>query len=123
MLSSPDVSTKTLVPPSNLVPYTTGIFASLDCLFNKTPFSKSSNSLVPKSGISGVLGLNTQAMATVAINLTTGLRLEKKLNAELIKPPKPPKKGMVMNVMMMMMILDHLNLYIHLFLNTSTMAT
>ena len=36
------------------------MFASLDCLLSNIPLSKSSNSLVPKSGISGTLGLNTQ---------------------------------------------------------------
>jgi hypothetical protein len=36
------------------------MFASFDCLLIKMPFSKLSKSLVPKSGISGVLGLNTQ---------------------------------------------------------------
>jgi hypothetical protein len=35
-------------------------------LFNKIPFSKSSNELVAKSGISGTLGLNAHDINKVA---------------------------------------------------------
>ena len=62
-LSVPDVSKNTLVPPTSLSPYTTGIAASLLCLFSKIPRSKSSNSPTPKSGISGV-GINHEIACT-----------------------------------------------------------
>jgi len=91
VLSVPEVSTKTLVPPTNLSPYITGIFASLLCLFKRTPVSKSSASLTPKSGRSGTFGLNNHAIAIVAINFTIGLTLLKKLKAELTKPPMSKK--------------------------------
>ena len=51
----------------------------------------SSASLTPKSGRSGILGLNNHAMAIVAINFTIGFTFVKKLTAELIKPPMSKK--------------------------------
>ncbi len=72
-LSVPDVSKNTLVPPINLSPYTTGIAASLLCLFINIPRSKSSKSVVPKSGMSGV-GINHEiAFETIFTTALNGL--------------------------------------------------
>jgi hypothetical protein len=49
------------------------MFASFDCLLIKRPLSKSSKELVPKSSISGVLGLNTQDKNNDIPNATKGL--------------------------------------------------
>ena len=64
-MSVPEVSINTLVPPISLSPYTTGIQALFDCLFNKIPLSVSSKSFVPKSGTSGLSDLenNNQPIA------------------------------------------------------------
>jgi len=52
---------------------------SFDCLLTNNPFSKSSNALVPKSSISGTLGLNTHDKNKLAPKLTKGFL--KKLNS------------------------------------------
>jgi hypothetical protein len=53
------------------------MFASFDCLLIKRPLSKSSKELVPKSGISGVLGLNTHDKNNVTPKETKGFHIFK----------------------------------------------
>ena len=100
MLSVPEVSIKTLVPPTSLSPNITGIFASLDCLFINKPRSKSSNSFVPKSSISGTFGLNTQAKNNVTPRDTKGLpkkpfALVTTFVTALTIPLNPPKNDLI----------------------------